>query len=210
MELKKNKILPRKKFRHAFLFTCIASVVSIFLAIAPVFWADVEYDPTLAVLTATLVSLIWYTYFTYKAVNNEPQTQLDFGFAYQKDPALMSLSIQNQRHHHVLCTVSFSIKTAHGTWELPAPFSGHNDDQFHLKPGEAFHKSVNIQELIDSLPKDNRNVVVTATGIWEDEADEDGIIGPKSWAVGLDDQSMQRLYSKSEVDSEIQRIQGGA
>ncbi len=207
MKFKKISLLPRKRFWHAYFIAWITSLISILLSIAPFFWTEVVYDPTIAVLTATLVCLIWYTYFTYRAVNNEPMTQLDFGFGYQKEPvATLSLDTQNQRNHNVLCVIHFSIQTYRGEWPMPPPYTGQTDDQLHLKPGEAFHGSIHIQELIDSLPLDKRTVVVTAEGKWQDEVNEEGIIGPKNWSLDLQNQSMRRLYSKSELDAELLKM----
>ena len=209
MTLPKKTFLPRKRYRTAFYVACVASIVSVILAIAPAFHGNAQYDPTLAVLTATLISLVWYTYFTYKAVNKDPPTILDFGFSYQKSPASMSLSIQNQRHHHVSCAIAFSIITANGEWPLPPPYTGQKEDKILLKPGEAFHGSVQVDSLIASLPENQRSIIVTAKGIWEDEVGEEGVAGPKSWTVDIEKQTVRRLYSKSEVDAEILKIKKG-
>lgn len=49
-------------------------MVAVALAVAP--FRDGHYDATLAVLTATLITVVWYTYFTYRAVHREPETFL--------------------------------------------------------------------------------------------------------------------------------------
>lgn len=51
----------------------LLSAIAVALGIGPgwsVFWSPktVEYDPTIAVLTATLVALIWTAYYTYRVV----------------------------------------------------------------------------------------------------------------------------------------------
>ena len=204
--LPRKSLLPRKRFRRAFYTAWASSIAAVVFAVAPAFSGSAEYDAALAVLTATLVSLIWYTYFTYQAVNNSPPTMLDFGLGYQSRPATLSLSIQNQRHHHVTCIISFQIFTQNGIWPIPAPYTGRTDDEFLLKPGEAFHGKLDVADLVSSLPLTRRSVVVTARGTWKDETGEDGIAGPKSWALGLEDQSMRRLYSSSELEAEKKRI----
>ena len=173
-------------------------------------WGDSKYDPTLAVLTATLVSLVWYTYFTYRVVTNAPPTMLDFGLSYQRQPATLSLSIQNQQRHHVSCVVTFAICSRNGEWELPPPYKGMEADRFHLKPGEAFHGSLAIHTEVESLPPESRSVLVTAHASWQDETGDDGCAGPKSWVVDVESQSIRRLFSDSEVRVERQRITGAA
>ncbi|MGZ5443910.1 MAG: hypothetical protein ACXW5U_18500 [Thermoanaerobaculia bacterium] len=163
----------------------------------------------MAVLTATLLSLIWYTYFTYRAVNNEPPTMVDIGFGYQRSPASMSFSVQNQRHHHLECTIGVRILAVSGDHQLPPPYGGRDADRFILKPGEAFHGSLPVGELVESLPLHRRTVLVTATAVWQDETGDTGTAGPKSWLVDLENQSMRRLYSRSEVDHEGARIVQG-
>lgn len=206
--LPKRALLPRKRFRPAFYIAWASSCASVLLAAAPALWGQTKYDPTLAVLTATLIALVWYTYFTFKAVNNEPPTMLDFGFSYQRHPATFSLSIQNQRHHHVACVVAFSVYSTNGDWQLPPPYTGQQADQFVLKPGEAFHGSLPVETLLNSLPPNSRTVLVTARATWNDETGDDGIGGPKSWVVDLENQTVQRLYAESEVELDRERISG--
>jgi hypothetical protein len=63
-----------KRFRRPLGVTWAATVVAIALAVGP--FIGGRYDGTLAVLTATLVTVIWYTYFTYRAVHREAETFL--------------------------------------------------------------------------------------------------------------------------------------
>lgn len=61
-----------------------ASVAAIGLAVLPVFFQGVErirYDSEVAVLTATLIALIWYTYHTHQSVEEArkaPERQAEF------------------------------------------------------------------------------------------------------------------------------------
>ncbi len=54
--------------RRPFVIACVASVVSILLAVAPALAGRTSYRADLAVLTATLISLVWYTAFTYQTL----------------------------------------------------------------------------------------------------------------------------------------------
>ena len=75
-----NKVWSRlwagvpKRFRRPLGVTWAATVVAVALAVGP--FIGGTYDGTLAVLTATLITVIWYTYFTYRAVHREPETFL--------------------------------------------------------------------------------------------------------------------------------------
>ena len=42
------------------------TIVAVVLAVAPVFYGRATYEPTLAVLTATLIAVIWYSLFTHQ------------------------------------------------------------------------------------------------------------------------------------------------
>ena len=59
---------PHATSRPPIVIAWFASVVSVLLAVAPALSGDTSYRPDLAVLTATLVSLIWYTAFTFQAL----------------------------------------------------------------------------------------------------------------------------------------------
>lgn len=59
-----------KKDKRSYWFAIIATGAAIVLSILPVFMphAELQYDPTIAVLTATLIALIWTTYHTFQGV----------------------------------------------------------------------------------------------------------------------------------------------
>lgn len=59
-----------KKDKRSYWFAIIATCAAIVLSILPVFvpHVELEYDPTIAVLTATLIALIWTTYHTFQGV----------------------------------------------------------------------------------------------------------------------------------------------
>jgi len=71
-----NRLWARvpKRFRRPLGVAWAATGVAIALAVGPFIGGD--YDATLAVLTATLITVVWYTYFTYRAVHREPETFL--------------------------------------------------------------------------------------------------------------------------------------
>ena len=67
-------MIPPKRFFKAWGFALLSSLAAIGLAIGPNFRET--YDPNLAVLTLTVVSIIWYTYFTYCGINRAPPLPL--------------------------------------------------------------------------------------------------------------------------------------
>ena len=68
------RVLPPRRFRPAFVVACLLSLASVGLAIGP--GPRGPYDRELAVLTATLLGIIWYTYFSYRALHRAPETVL--------------------------------------------------------------------------------------------------------------------------------------
>lgn len=84
-----------EKVRPERLVAWAASVASIALAVAPGLFAwstgsKPRYDPTLAVLTATVIALVWYTCFTYESVEHQRIT--DRAAKYQIQVAFNSLA----------------------------------------------------------------------------------------------------------------------
>src|SRR2546422_10789018 len=69
------KLLPPRKYRSGWGLACAFSILSATLATIPNIRSG-AYDPHLAILTLTLIAIIWYTYFTYRAVNPYTPTYL--------------------------------------------------------------------------------------------------------------------------------------
>lgn len=60
-----------EKDKWSYWFAIVATCTAIILSILPVFFVRhdaLEYDPTIAVLTATLIALIWTAYHTFQSV----------------------------------------------------------------------------------------------------------------------------------------------
>lgn len=71
--------MPLPAIRRARLLAWGATIASAALAIGPNFRG--QYDAPLAVLTATLIALVWYTYFTYESLHTLPPIALRFGLS---------------------------------------------------------------------------------------------------------------------------------
>lgn len=68
-------LLPRgrpRAYRSALRMSWALTTLSVGLAIGPAFVGESRYDPALAVLTVTLIALIWYTFFSFVAAFGEP------------------------------------------------------------------------------------------------------------------------------------------
>ncbi len=65
-----------RRFRTAFWTSVGASAAAIFLAVGPN-WGG-PYDANLAVLTATLTAIIWYTFFSYCALHKAEESRLRY------------------------------------------------------------------------------------------------------------------------------------
>src|SRR6266849_8541248 len=71
--------------------SALFTVASIFLAIG----GGGEYDATLAVLTATLIALVWTGFFTYLSVTREDPTYVTLAMEYDPDWAALRPLINN-------------------------------------------------------------------------------------------------------------------
>lgn len=54
-----------------------------------------RYDPSLAVLTATLVAVIWYTFFSYCALHRAPAALVTFR-VYHAGPRMVVALVENR------------------------------------------------------------------------------------------------------------------
>jgi hypothetical protein len=116
----------RKRDRAALLIAAIASVVALLLAIAPILTSSaISYDPQLAVVTATLVAVIWYTYFTFLAVHREEAGRVVYELKFTPSDMSIDLELENPTRRTVVARANTRVQLD-GTEvpNLPAEFSG--------------------------------------------------------------------------------------
>jgi hypothetical protein len=93
--------MPPKKHRPAWRLAWLFSILAVVLAIGPNIRGS--YDPNLAVLTLTLIAVIWYTYFAYQSVNPYVRTVIRTELTGEASPTAIKLYplVHNDSPNHV-------------------------------------------------------------------------------------------------------------
>ena len=188
--------LPRKRFRKAYSLAWTATFVAIALAGLPALFGSVTYSPELAVLTATLVALIWSAYLTYTAVNNEPVTRLE-SFV-NLSPSGFDIELKNIGIHRVWITPKLSYLSVLGPEVADAPFTGDEDDPIVLYPGDRFQGHAPIADLRARLDGKLSCCLATLRISWRDIVGDTGSRG-EAYSFQADGHAMSRLYTAAEV-----------
>ena len=151
--------------------------------------ADGSYDPNLAVLTLTVVAVIWYTYFTYCGVHREPPTILEHQVTGVFSPGSAQLNpiIANRSPRTVVATLHLTVRIDDDKVPVGAIYRG--ETQLTLSPFEVFKGSVSVS---DQIMKPQKNMMgemfstrdalrVVFQVDWVDDLKEKGTVGPKYW-----------------------------
>lgn len=86
--------MPPKPFRRAFAIATLGTIAAVAMALLPAIWGG-RYVPDLAILTTTLIAVIWYTYFTYQAVNRVEPGRLRFDLRADVERRLLHIRLEN-------------------------------------------------------------------------------------------------------------------
>jgi hypothetical protein len=181
LEMCKKLILPQRRFKSALVITIIASILSIFFAIIPSFQGG-RYSPELAILTMTLIAVVWYTYFTFCAVHTQT-------------PTLLQLELIITTNHRFISKITnYSPRTVTGRIHVDAwPRKQDNP----LDPKELYMDN-NSRCEFDVIPLgtsqfpttmlsiNNAEIDSAIVGIeveWRDDLDESGKIGPTYYLI---------------------------
>ena len=180
-------MIPAKRFRPAWFFALLCSLVAIGLAIVPNFTGS--YDPNLAVLTLTVVAVIWYTYFTYCGLHRESPTilHLQVEGAIHPSSAQLKPIIANRSPRTVAATLHLTVSVDADEVPLGAIYRG--ETQLDISPYETFTGSVPVSdEIMKSQQNSMGEVLFTREAIrvvfrvdWTDDLQEKGTVGPKYW-----------------------------
>lgn len=74
-----QKINQKQINKFGLIIAVVGTAIATFLATFPYFCET--YNPFLAVLTATLITLIWYTYFTFLAIHRKESAYIGINFS---------------------------------------------------------------------------------------------------------------------------------
>lgn len=201
-----------RRFRNQFILSIVATMAAVGLAIGPNFRH--AYDPALAVLTATLVAVIWYTFFSYCALHQVEEARLtctvDRRDAFH--PRRLRVTVANPTHSRTI-TFVWRVMGRRAGEALPIP--GDLTDSavvpLMLRPGERRGADIDIAEARGkpdsrfgpAVEMGEPQVAILRVDVaWEDDLGERGALGPDYWTVGLLNADTQRCLDLAAAERE--------
>lgn len=113
-----------------------ASAGAIFLALAPGGVTGGEYDAELAVLTGTLVALIWYAYFTFRVARSIPSLSIATGLQFAQEHLGLMPEVMNPTDRRL------DVRITLGLWidgeRVPLGEFYEGDRRVPIDPGRKF------------------------------------------------------------------------
>ncbi len=198
--------MPAKRFRTAWYFALFSSLVAVGLAIGPNFPGS--YDPILAVLTVTVVAVIWYTYFAYCSVHREPSTVLQLqvqGVMYAESVQLNPI-ITNLSPRTVAAKLQLTVTVDDDEVPLGAIYRG--TTQLPLSPYEVFKGAVSVSPYIMKPRQDSRGsmhftrkaIRVVFRVDWTDDLKKKGTVGPKHWHATHEERKLYAVVAQENIE----------
>ena len=203
-----RRILPPKRHRTAWLFAWTASVVAVVLAIGPNLHGS--YDSSLAILTLTVVAIIWYTYFTYRSVNAYVPTlvraRVD-GHCYS-NAVTLAPEVTNDSPNHIRLRLALEVWVDNIRMEQDPFWSA--IVSIMLEPRAGFTESVRFseppfpqptQDSVGELLRGYSECRVRYTVFWRDQFGELGVCGPKHYCgSGIGTGDLKGVIAQPEIE----------
>lgn len=179
-----------------------ASVAALILALLPAAFGATDYDATIAVLTATLIAIVWYTFFTFWAATREDPTFLRVSLS--RDALHLLPLIENPTRRTV--TVRPIMRIWIGGQELPQSEFYRGEDPATLPPEGSLQGSVDIRphfdvtfdEHGDASPEHN-DALVMLSATWEDDLGESGSTLPRYYRVPFHGGAITSVVAKENL-----------
>jgi hypothetical protein len=187
-------VLTRKaRERAALTIAVLATVLAVVLSVAPVLSdSPARYSPQLAVLTATLIAVVWYTYFTFRAVHREEAGLVVYDLHYTPSDHSIDLKLENPTRRTVVAHAHTQVFLDDTEVEdLPPEFTGH---PIRLTPLRTPSHHLDLPKLIEMrLPQDDSGyppprfsrIRAVITISWTDDLGGTGFVGPETYAGSL-------------------------
>jgi len=155
----------------------LSTIAAVTLAIGPA--PRGPYDRSLAVLTATLVAVIWYTYATYQGVFGRKGTHLDLAMEYEPSSAALRPIIRNLSDNRVRIRIRL---TAYWDALTQVPF-----DEFYSGGEEVpLEPHSGIGGWLEIGAQNAKVLIVRMQVEWWDDAGQEGTTEPRYWLIELD------------------------
>ena len=194
-----------RRFRRPFCLTLISSFVALGLAIGPN--AGGRYDPSLAVLTATLIAVLWYSFFAYCSLFKSEISTLRYEIRGPFERRRILVEVENTTRERRIAYVCRLSGWRNGE-EIPIPELLQGNSTFTLRPGEKRSADfVQIAPLrgnpgspfgVAVEAGEPREAILLLELSWTDDLGETRTEAPEYWALGLDDDCTVRRYQLQE------------
>lgn len=187
------------RFRKAFRVACVATVASVILP-----WGGGgDYSSTVAVLTATLIAVIWYTYWSYVAANREEASYLLLNLHAQDFALTLIPSVANPTRRTLRARVFLDVWADGQPVNIGPLYRG--EEPMMIRPGEGWSGAVELtaRRQGNLVP---RIVCVRWRAAWTNGLDEPGDSGWKHWTVNFTQPPAQAIarLGESEVYGVLQ------
>lgn len=182
------------RHRHPgpFWISVAASLAAVILAVGPNVGGT--YDPTVATLCATLIAIVWYTFFSYCALHPSTPAMIKFEVRKGLGERGVVVQVQNLDPHRVVeCrwrVLGWRNKSPIPTGEV----LGEGAPAFVLRPGVAREQNFGLAEPA-AVPgsgvgwrvqmNEPQTAVLRADLAWKDDAGASGYVGPAYFAVDV-------------------------
>src|SRR5712691_4439877 len=128
-----------KRFRVPLGIAWAASAIAVVLVTAP----GGKYDPTLAILTLTVIAVIWYTYFTYRSVHEKPLAYVVVELTYDGSFEVLAPIVRNPTERGLEVRLNLDIWVDRKAVAIDAFYSGKEPKP--LGPTQGFRGAVDLR-----------------------------------------------------------------
>jgi len=202
-------LLPPKRHRSALLLAWLFTLTAVGLAVGPN--AAGAYDAQLAIYTATLIALIWYTYFTYRAVNAYTLTIVRTGLSGKVavNAIVLTPHVENDSPNRADVRIRLEVWIDSLAYPMDEFYSA--AISLPLDPRSGFDGAVRLDGPPFPAPTTTpppynepaaayRQCRVRLTVYWRDQYGETGLTGPRHFrAQPIGDPKFQPIVTKPEV-----------
>jgi len=126
-----------------------------------------QYDPNLAIVTMTVIAVIWYTYFTYRSVHREPTAYLLLDLTYERSFDGLRPAVTNPSERTLEVRLTLDIWVDQKKVTMDAFYSGQESKK--VGPTQGFKGVVDLNPYTSA-----REILVRMTARWTDDLGDSG------------------------------------
>jgi hypothetical protein len=196
-----------RRFRLPLAVAWTATVGAIAAAVGPNLGG--QYSPSIAVLTLTLISVIWYTYFTYREVHREEPGRIEVTMELSEYKAYaLLITIGNPTPRVLSARLFMDLWVDDEPVGTGATWQGSRDHAVRLDPGETLPARIDLSNSVKierdefggTSPTRGFSVKVRFKAEWTDEFGDEGSTGIKYWKGKILERTIRRIFTTAEID----------